>query len=114
MPRRRAPRQELNEWKSQCAEMEEELNTAKADASSLEGELKVLKQRSGGLRTTEKNRLEKLLSTKQNDIDALSEIRGGIISSALMEQMRLPRVLAIGGGDAMEVGILTRRLAASS
>jgi structural maintenance of chromosome 1 len=93
---------ELNEWKSQCAEMEEELNTAKADASSLEGELKVLKQRSDGA-TTEKNRLEKLLSTKQNDIDALSEIRGGIISSALMEQMRLPRVLAIGGGDAMEV-----------
>ena len=93
---------ELNEWKSRCAEMEEELNTAKADASSLEGELKVLKQRSDGA-TTEKNRLEKLLSTKQNDIDALSEIRGGIISSALMEQMRLPRVLAIGGGDAMEV-----------
>jgi structural maintenance of chromosome 1 len=93
---------ELNEWKSQCAEMEEEHNAAKADASSLEGELKVLKQRSDGA-TNEKNRLEKLLSTKQNDIDALSELRGGIVSSALMEQMRLPRVLAIGGGDAMEV-----------
>ena len=89
---------ELNEWKSQCAEMEEELNTAKADASSLEGELKVLKQRSDGA-TTEKNRLEKLLSTKQNDIDALSEIRGGKTSgtrpshAALAEVARLADAL---------------------
>jgi structural maintenance of chromosome 1 len=52
-------------------------------------------------------RLDKKLSSSQNEIDAQREIRNVIISNATMEQMELPRVLALGAGendgDAMEV-----------
>lgn len=97
---------ELDESKNKLVEMETEHQQAKAQAKALESDIVVLKEKTT-MAVQETARLDKKLSSSQNEIDAQREIRNGIISNATMEQMELPRVLALGAGendgDAMEV-----------
>ena len=88
---------ELEESKNKLLEMEAEQKQAKAQANSLETDLIVLKEKTSAA-NTEIARLDKLISSAQNAIDAQSIIRSDLITSAQMEQLELPRVLAIGDG----------------
>jgi structural maintenance of chromosome 1 len=96
--------QELEEAKAALAEMESEQNVARSSIKAIMGRISLLQEEVGGA-AAECARLDKIISSSQNAMDALREVRGGIISSAFMEQIDLPRVLALGGGeaDAMEV-----------
>jgi len=99
---------ELEDSKSKLAEMEAENVQAKEQAALLEKELVVLKEKTQ-VASAENDRLDKLISSKQNVIDAQIVVRSDIITSAIMAQLSLPRVLALGAArpardsDAMDV-----------
>lgn len=96
---------DLDETKAKLAEMAIEHQQAKAQAKALESELTVLRTRSAQA-LEETARLEKQISSHENAIVAQLENRHEIVLSASMEQLVLPRALAIGAGgdqDAMEV-----------
>ena len=96
---------ELEETKTLLAKAEEEDKQAKSRVAELKSELTVLKEKTNAA-VQETARLDKKISSAENDVNSQRVIRNGIISTALMEQMELPRVLALGAGeaqDAMEI-----------